>query len=389
MVAAVRRLAWLVPLAGGLVGGLACGGPGTPPREDAAVVAAPAPVPRPRDAAVVALDAPAPPAIPPAAIAITLVTDNVSTPLRWGYAVGVSDGLEIALFDRPVDCATANMLNERELGGAELRIDVRSGPGGRFFAGHPASAKLFVWNDQAADVPAPVTQRLGALSFQLSLSDASDRVTLEPVGPKAGAHVRGTVEAASATLVGAAEAHGTFDVLLCDDLEPQPPRLRTSAPAGPARGTRGGKVLAPRSWQAIVWSLPATRDEAVSAAIDRGPGSLAEIFMLVGYPGEHVPCPASGQRYVAEAHPIVAFQGIGGASREHPLVGTPQPTTFLVPTPGELDYPMAVWPAWIQLDELTFAPGERVHATVWAEASTSEDAKGTFGGHLDAVVCAP
>ena len=317
------------------------------------------------------------------------MTDSVSSPLRWGYAVGVSDGLEVALFDRPVDCATANVLNERRGGGAELRIDVPSGPGGRFYAGHPVSANMFVWNDQAADLPTQVTQRLGALSFQLSLSDASDRVTLEPVGPKAGAHVRGTVEAASATLVGTAEAHGTFDVLLCDDLEPQPPVLRARAPAGPARGTRGGKALAPRSWQAIVWTLPATKDEAVNVAVERGQGSLAEIFVIVGYPAAHVPCPPSGERYVADAHPIVAFQGIGGASRERPLVGTPQPTRFLVPTPGELDSPEAVWPAWIQLDTLTFAPGESVHATVWAEASRSEDAKGTFGGHLDAVVCGP
>ena len=385
----MNRHGWTALLAAGLAG---CRGTHAVARDDAATAAPPAPPSTsPRDAAPVApVGAPADAAIPPTSITVTLTTDGHPTALRWGYAVGETDGLTVALVDHPVDCATAAKLDAREPGGAELRIDIPSGPAGTYYAGHPASAKMFVWTDQAADVPAEVAQRLGALPFELALSDASSRVTLEPVGTQAGAHVRGTVEASEATLVGTAEAHGAFDVLLCDALERQPPVLRATAPGGPARGKRGRTVLAPRSWQAILRTSPASKDEAVDLAIDRTrAGSLMEVFWIVGYPTEHVACPPPGERYSPDAHPMLAFQGIGGASREHPMTGTQQPTTFLIPTSAELDYPEAVWPAWIQLDKLTFVPGDVVHARVWAEAPPREDLPGTFGGQLDAIVCAP
>ncbi len=110
--------------------------------------------------------------------------------------------------------------------------------------------------------------------------------------------------------------------------------------------------------------------------------------MIVGYARDHVRCPPPGSWWSLDAPPVAYFQRIGGTARAHPLTGAPQPTDLVVTKPGGHDLD-AVWPAWIELDAVSYTAGDVLHATVWSESPRGDDAPGTFGGHLDAVVCTP
>ena len=85
------------------------------------------------------------------------------------------------------------------------------------------------------------------------------------------------------------------------------------------------------------------------------------------------------------------LQGIGGASREHPRTGSPQPTLLsFLKASGDVMDPEVVWSSVaVQLDDLSFAPGSTIHGSVWSIAPDYDEVHGSFGGHFEATVCGP
>ena len=378
-------------LAASAVSLCACKGDREPPP-------APPPPGPPIPAAAVLVDA-APEAVPADAAAdaggtgdVVVSIDGKPHPLRFGIASGSVEGLVIQLFSEPAACSAQRFSDPS--GGDELSFKVPPGPGGTYFAGHAVSTTMLVQAfDERTQIPAGLARGAGVpgMSFPkaLGIGGAAGSVTLERVTPRAHAHVRGTVEGLESSLLGTAEVHGHFDVELCDDVEGAP--LRATAPTGPIRGHRGQTALVPRTIHAMVMQRAASHDEAIETAIDRGDGSLAEIWRLVFYAAANVPCPPHGKEHNEREAVVVMAQGIGGTSRAHPSLGTPQPTSIeLFGAQGPPNDVTDVWPAWVQIEApLDFTAGAKLHGMLWAESAHDDDVKGTFGGHFEATVCGP
>jgi len=326
-------------------------------------------------------------AIPQAPIDASVTVETTAHPLRWGFATLDSQGVTVELFTDPIDCATRARFGDQTVPGVEVRTIIPPGPEAKFYAGHATSTDIVVMaHDQVASIPG--REGLGHMPFVAQLTDASSVVTLETVPRKAGGRVRGTLDGAEASLLGAAAVHGAFDVELCDETAMITP-LHATAPNGPARGHRGKAALAPRTYQAIVWTSAATHEEAIDMAVDKAKrGSLVDIWMIVAYARDHVACPPPGSWWSLDAPPVAYFQRIGGTARAHPTTGVPQPTSFIVTKPGGRDID-AVWSAWIQLDAVSYTAGDVLHASVWSESERNADTPGTFGGRIDATVCTP
>jgi hypothetical protein len=166
--------------------------------------------------------------------------------------------------------------------------------------------------------------------------------------------------------------------------------LRAEAPKTPARGTFGGKAIAPRSVHAVLHRRPATSDEAIDAALHRAEASLADIWSLEFFADPHVPCPPPGAASDGAAKPTLRVDGIGGTARERPFAGTTQPADAVLLGPDG-DY-LSTWPAWVRFDALSWTAGTKVKGALWTESPPDADRpdhEGSFGGRFEALVCAP
>lgn len=229
-------------------------------------------------------------------------------------------------------------------------FNVPAGPGGRFYTGS--------WFGPLS--PGGGDRNASGAGF----SSAYVVVSIDPFELAPNARIRGRVRSA---FIG----NGRFEAIVCggiktDALHPLP----APAPGTPFAGTMGGAQF--------------TVGSALAIAQKQSDTSLIATVEL--FADRKVTC--ATRKHTTSA--VVRISDIGGTSNLIALAGTPQPASMHFRIGKEMRYPLDDSSAWIQLDRLAYATGERItgRAVVATNPAIKPQDAATLGGTFEAVVCA-
>lgn len=288
---------------------------------------------------------------------------------RWGK-VHLSIGeLRVRLSNQPLSCELDPEADDGAYlpkGRIELVVTILPGPGGTYFEGTTAGARVSVF---AHDMPVARGKTFPTATYggEIKVPPAFARIGVDAVGRAKGERLRGKIDVAwtdPGPIGNVIWARGAFDAEVCDDV----PKVEVpSAPSTePIALREGDAVVAPKD--AIAWVEKLGRDGDAIEEIDLFAERVTQCKADAGAP-----------------KPIATLSTIGGASRAQPSIGRPQQTLAWVHTkPG-----IHVWPGWVVFDTLRFEPGGTVRGRVFArEQSVGADhVRSEIDGAFAARVC--
>ncbi len=296
-----------------------------------------------KDVKAAAVDA----AAPAASGELDVVIDGKPVTIRSAKAIATAgtvfakEGLTVRFWDRTQACEGADKASDYV-----LELHLPPGPGESYFAGKPVTAE--VWSQRALDALPGV-------------SPWDVKLELQPVQPRAGEHVRGSLDI-DATAPTETRFHGAIDAEICDT--PIPVDLPTTAPdtpfAGPwSHGAQKGDVAA----------------KTVLAFID-GPEHV--IRHVSGFAAADVTCAAGGESGAADW-----YLSVQSFLADRAPIGTVLPAQFAVPA-GDTEILDAH--AWARVDEVSLDRKE-LRLTVAVRRKGESLLQIDAGGTLVAKIC--